>query len=110
VRRCTVFLKDTIRMKMSEDGVFAFLTSIIKKSAETIDMKSMSFALQSISTEVGHIAKAVMMLTDAISRHNDLINDLYKTQESIMKIVGISSDDDQLEKVQEHKINSQKLN
>ena len=54
---------------------------------------TLSDGLRTLAVEVGHIANSVTMLTIAVQKHNEAINDLHAVQEMLLKhAAGIGPD------------------
>jgi hypothetical protein len=70
----------------NESGMFALLTSIVKKSVELPDdVNMLAGSVKLLADEFKNLAKTVSLLTVTVYSHNTAINELFAAQEVILR-------------------------
>lgn len=68
------------------DGILAFLTSILKKSADIPqDVSMLSAAVSILSDQLAQAIRSIELIISAIDNQNKAIQDLYAVQEFLLK-------------------------
>lgn len=68
------------------DGLLAFLTSILKKSAELPqDVSMLSTAVSMLAEQLVQVMKSIESIIVALDNQNKAIGDLYTVQEFLLK-------------------------
>ena len=68
------------------DGILAFLTSILKKSADIPqDVSLLTSAVSMLTEQLMQVIRSIESIVIAIDNQNKAINDLYTVQEFLLK-------------------------
>lgn len=74
--------------KEKNDGILAFLTSILKKSSSSDlpqDVNFLTAAVSMLTDQLTQVIRSVESIVVAIDNQNKAINDLYTVQEFLLK-------------------------
>jgi hypothetical protein len=84
-----------MKKTQKNEGLFAFLTSILKRSADAPEDENVIISgMRILAEEVKQLTTALSLLATSVQKHNESIADLYEVQEVILKHINASKRSD----------------